>query len=139
MPVDHKQIDLKTEGHTDIIDVTDQIKEELKSSGIDDGSLCVFHPGSTGAVTTIEYESGCVKDFEELFERLIPADRSYHHEAGLPESNAHSHLRASIIGPSVSLPIRDGQLVHGTWQQIVFVDFDNRPRNRTLELQITGE
>jgi secondary thiamine-phosphate synthase enzyme len=138
MPVDHDQIELQTEGHTDIINVTDQVESALQSSSIEEGIVCVFNPGSTGALTTIEYESGCVQDFEELLERLIPADRSYHHEAGLPDSNAHSHMRASLIGPSVSLPIRSGQLVHGTWQQIVFVDFDNRPRNRTLDVQMTG-
>jgi len=139
MAVEQNKIALDTKGHTDIIDVTDRVKAHLHDSDLTEGIVCVFNPGSTGSLTTIEYEPGCVQDLEELFDRLIPADRDYHHEDALQESNAHSHMRASLLGPSVSLPFEDGALVHGTWQQIIFVDFDNKPRDRSLIVQMVGE
>ncbi len=138
MTVTQEKIQLDTEGHTDIIDVTDQVKLKLKEASLKNGIVCVFIPGSTAGVTTIEHEPGCIQDFQNLFEELIPLDNGYNHEAGMRNSNAHSHMRASLLGPSVSLPVENGQLVHGTWQQVIFVDFDNKPRTRQLVVQMVG-
>lgn len=139
MAVKQERIQLNTEGHTDIIDITDQVKEKLNQSGLSDGIVCVFNPGSTGSLTTIEYEPGCINDLAELFEDIAPVDGDYHHEANIEDSNAHSHMRASLLGPSVSLPFEDGELIHGRWQQIIFVDFDNKKRDRNLVVQMVGE
>ncbi len=139
MSVEQGRIQLSTEGHTDIIDLTDRVRRGIRESDLTEGIVCVFNPGSTGSLTTIEYEPGCIRDLEELFDRLIPVDRDYHHEDAHQKSNAHSHMRASLLGPSVSLPFEDGELVHGTWQQIIFVDFDNKPRDRNLVVQMVGE
>lgn len=139
MAVQQERIQLKTDGHTDVIDITDQVKRKLDRTGISDGIVCVFIPGSTGALTTIEYEPGCIKDLKELVEVLVPSNGDYHHEANLENSNAHSHMRASLLGPSVSLPVDEGQLLHGRWQSVIFVDFDNKKRERNLVVQIVGE
>ncbi len=132
-------IKLDTDGHTDVIDITDRVKSSLDDSGFRDGILCVWNPGSTGSLTTVEYEPGCVQDLEEMFEEIAPSDAYYHHHERWQDGNGHSHMRASLLGPSISIPFHDGSLDHGTWQQIVFIDFDNKSRNRNLTVQIVGE
>ncbi len=131
-------ISFKTSGNADIQDITARVRKGVAGQSIEDGIATVFVPGATGALTTIECEPGLISDMKSNFEELIPEDRSYNHDSGSPNGNAHSHLRASMIGPSVSIPFEDKQLTLGTWQQIVFIDFDNRPRSRELVVQITG-
>ena len=134
-----ERLKLHTAGNCDVIDLSDQIAESVRQSGIGAGIVTVFVPGSTAGVTTIEYEPGLVQDLKELFERLIPGGRPYHHDAAWGDGNGHAHLRASLLGPSLTVPIEAGRLTLGTWQQIVLVDFDNRPRSREVVLQIMGE
>lgn len=131
-----KQITLKTRGHTDIIDITPQLRKLLAESDAADGHIIVFVPGSTGGITTVEYEPGLLKDLPEFFEKIIPTDRSYHHDKTWHDGNGYAHLRASLLGPSLTVPFQNGQLVLGTWQQVIFIDFDNRSRNRNLHVQI---
>ncbi len=131
-------IGFETEGNVHIIDITDKVKECVRTAGIRDGIVLVFAKGATGAISTIEYEPGVLRDMEELMERLIPEKGAYHHDSHLDGGNAHSHLRASLFGPSESFPLRDGEMVLGTWQQIAFIDFDNRPRRREVLVQIVG-
>lgn len=131
-------ISFETGGNADIHDITARVQKGVAGQSIEDGVATVFVPGATGALTTIECEPDLIKDMKVLFEELIPENRSYKHDSGSPDGNAHSHLRASMIGPSVSIPFEGKQLTLGTWQQIVFLDFDNRPRSRELVVQITG-
>jgi len=133
------KIILKTNGEVDIIDITDDIQKEINKSNIKNGIICVFVPGSTGTLTTIEYELGLKKDFPEFLERIIPKNKYYKHHETWNDDNGHSHVRASLMGPSVNLPLIDGKLVHGTWQQIVFIELDTSKRNRNLICQIVGE
>lgn len=129
----------KTKGLNHMRDLTGEIEESLSRSGLRDGIVTVFVPGSTGGLTTIEYESGLVKDFSELMEKVVPSGKNYHHDARWGDGNGFSHVRASLIGPSLTVPFSSGKLILGTWQQVVFVDFDNRPRNREIILQFLGE
>ncbi len=138
MAVFTSQIHLNTKGNTDIIDLTGRIQEAVKSSKLKEGLLTVSVIGSTAAVTTIEYEPALTGDLKDFFERLIPSDRGYAHDATWGDANGHSHLRASLLGASLSIPISDGKACLGTWQQIILVDFDNRPRSRELVLQFIG-
>ena len=130
------EISFQTRGNSDMIDVTAEIAAWLKTTSVKEGILAVFVPGSTGALTTIEYEPGLIRDFPELMEKLIPSRQSYHHDQTWHDGNGHSHLRASLLGPSLTVPVHRGELTLGTWQQIVFVDFDNRPRSRRIVLQL---
>jgi secondary thiamine-phosphate synthase enzyme len=132
-------IELSTHGDAQVVDITDQVREKIACSGLSDGIGCVFVPGATGGVTTIEYEPGCVADLQALFDRLAPSDRDYEHERRWGDGNGHSHLRAALLGPSLSFPFNGGAPSLGTWQQIVFVDFDNRPRSRKILVQLVGE
>jgi secondary thiamine-phosphate synthase enzyme len=132
-------LEVSTVGDAQVIDITTQVREELKRSGLSDGIGCVFVPGSTGALTTIEYEPGCLRDLQQLFDELAPKGRHYHHEEAYHDGNGHSHLRAALLGPSLSFPFNGGQPTLGTWQQIIFVDFDNRPRKRRIALQLVGQ
>jgi secondary thiamine-phosphate synthase enzyme len=132
-------IELSTTGEAQVIDITQQVREEVIQSGLRDGIGCVFVPGSTGAVTTIEYEPGCVLDLQQLFDKLAPPGRHYHHEEAYHDGNGHSHLRAALLGPSLSFPFNEGEPMLGTWQQIIVVDFDNRPRRRRIALQLVGQ
>lgn len=134
-----QSIELETRGHADMIDITDAVAETVRDSGLSAGIVTVFCPGSTGAITTIEYESGALADLERLFDEIVPADRHYAHNERWGDGNGHSHVRAALLGPSVSIPFAGGGLQLGTWQQIVFCDFDNRPRSRRLLAQIVGE
>lgn len=138
MPVFTSSMELSTRGGSEIIDITGQVQERLSHSGMREGLVTVFVPGSTGGVITLEYEPGLVSDLGEAFERLAPREKAYHHDRTWGDGNGHSHVRASL-GPSLSVPFREGRLVLGTWQQIAFVDFDNRPRRRVLIVQVMGE
>ena len=128
-----------TEAEMDVVDITKDVGDILAEIAVSDGIVTVFVPGSTGAVTTMEYEPGLVKDVKELFDKVAPADHYYHHEERWHDKNGHSHIRASLIGPSVTIPFRDNRLMLGTWQQIVFFDFDVRARERELFVHIIGE
>jgi secondary thiamine-phosphate synthase enzyme len=139
MPVASTTLELRTRGDAQIVDITDQVRAALAKSGLRDGIGCVFVPGATGGVTTIEYEPGCVADLQRLFDEIAPPNRDYEHEKRWGDGNGHSHLRAALLGPSLSFPFNDGKPRLGTWQQIVFVDFDNRPRSRTVVVQLVGE
>ncbi len=139
MKILHFTIEKETRGFTDILDITDDVRHLLAKSGLENGSVLLFVPGSTGGLTTIEYEPGLLEDLPELFEKLIPSNRPYHHDKTWGDGNGFSHLRASLLGPSLNVPFSHGRLTLGTWQQIIFIDFDNRPRHRHLVVQIIGE
>ncbi len=139
MKIIHESITVPTRGFNDIKDLTEIINEKLIGSGLKSGLLTVFVQGSTAGVTTIEYEPGLVRDFSELMEKIIPSGRSYHHDERWGDANGFSHLRASLIGPSLVIPFVNGKLRLGVWQQVVLLDFDNRPRNRQIVLQLMGE
>lgn len=130
---------IKTSRELDIVDITGEIEKIVSKTGIKNGIANVFVPGSTGAVTTIEYEPGLLKDLPNTLERIAPGDAEYEHEKTWHDGNGHSHVRASIIGPSITIPIRNGALRLGTWQQVVFVELDVRPRNRRLVVTCLGE
>ncbi|MFV2071044.1 MAG: secondary thiamine-phosphate synthase enzyme YjbQ [Thermoanaerobaculales bacterium] len=138
MQVIHREIQLATEGHGHIIDLTPEVSAWLTWIEAIDGQITVFVPGSTAAITTIEYEPGAVRDFDEALERLAPSDRSYHHDLRWGDGNGFSHLRAAILGPSLSLPVLAGVCVLGTWQQIVLVECDVRPRKRRVVFSFVG-
>jgi len=133
------EIELATEGAGSVVDLTAPVKDELRRAGIRNGTVTVFVPGSTGGVTTVEFEDGLVRDLGELFERLAPRGPEYHHDARWGDGNGFSHCRASLLGPSLTVPVVEGQLTLGTWQQIVFLDFDNRSRRRRIVIQVLGE
>ncbi len=139
MTVKTLSIPLSTRGNADIHDITVQVASCVAQSGLKNGTVTVFCPSSTSGLTTIEFESGALTDLKRLFDEMIPSDREYAHNARWGDGNGHSHLRASMLGPSLTIPFVDGRLTLGTWQQIIFVDFDNRPRKRELVLQIIGE
>jgi len=132
-------LDFDTKGDTDIIDVTSRVTGIVASSGIKDGIVLVFAPGSTAAITTIEYEPGLVFDLREALERLVPGDIYYKHHERWHDGNGHSHIRASLLGQSRSFPVVNGDVMLGTWQQIIFIDLDNRPRSRRVLVQVCGE
>ncbi len=128
-----------TEGDGTIVDLTGPLASVLDASSVVKGQLTVFVPGSTGAITTIEYESGLLDDLPRLFEKLIPSGVSYSHDRTWGDGNGFSHLRAALVGPSLTIPVSDGALTLGTWQQVVFLEFDNRPRDRRLVINVIGE
>jgi len=132
-------IELSTRGNADVQDITAQVAQVVKSSQIKNGTVTVFCPSSTSALTTIEYESGAVSDLQRLFEEIIPSNREYAHNARWHDGNGHSHIRAALLGPSMTIPFVEGSLTLGTWQQVIYVDFDVRSRHRELVLQIIGE
>lgn len=139
MPVKTFSISLNTRGDSDIHDITDQVASHVAQSGLKDGTVTVFCHSSTSALTTIEYESGALSDLRRLFDEIIPQNREYAHNARWHDGNGHSHVRAALLGPSLTIPFVNGQLMLGTWQQIIYVDFDNKPRRRELILQVLGE
>jgi secondary thiamine-phosphate synthase enzyme len=130
---------LETKGFTDVRDITPRLQKFVTESGLSDGLLTVFVPGSTAGVTTIEFESGVVEDFRKAVERLIPEGIHYDHDARWGDGNGFSHVRASLLGASFTVPFTGGNLQLGTWQQVVLVDFDNRPRTREVHVQVIGE
>ena len=139
MPVITKNIRIKTKRENDIIDLTEQTSKAVKESKIENGIITVFVAGSTAAITTIEYEPGLQKDFPKMLSRIAPEDIEYDHDKTWHDGNGHSHVRASLIGPSLTIPFKEGHLMLGTWQQIVLLDFDNRPRVREITIQLIGE
>jgi len=134
-----KKLSEKTAGFCDLIDVTAKVRAYIESEKIQRGVVTLFVSGSTAALTTIEYESGLVQDLKEFVEKLIPSDRRYHHDDRWGDDNGFSHLRAAVFGPSLAIPIDKGGPLLGTWQQIVLLDFDNRPRTREIIVQLIGE
>ena len=134
-----KKLFEKTSGFCDIIDITAKIRSELQPETIKRGQVTLFVSGSTAALTTIEYEPGLIQDVKEFVESLIPSDRRYHHDDRWGDDNGFSHLRASLFGPSLVIPIENSALALGQWQQIVLLDFDNRPRSREITVQLIGE
>jgi secondary thiamine-phosphate synthase enzyme len=132
-------ISFGTKGFSDIIDLTDHVGTVLKRSKIENGLVTVFCPGSTGAVTTIEYESGVLNDLQKAIEKIVPSNIPYDHDRRWGDGNGFSHVRAALMKPSLSIPLIKGRLSLGTWQQIVFIDFDNRSRNRNILVHIIGE
>ena len=132
-------IQLSTRGNADVQDVTAQIAQVVIASELKNGTVTIFCPSATSALTTIEYESGCVSDLRRLFEEIIPSHREYAHNARWGDGNGHSHVRAALLGPSLTIPFVKGHLTLGTWQQVIFVDFDIRARHRELVLQMVGE
>ena len=139
MQIFSQDLNLKTCKETDIIDITQAVVDVVKKSDLSDGIVTIFVPGSTGAVTTIEYEPGLRKDFPAALERLGPKHLTYEHEKTWHDGNGHSHVRASLLGPSLTVPFRKHQLLVGTWQQIVFVELDIRSRSRNIVVQVMGE
>jgi secondary thiamine-phosphate synthase enzyme len=127
---------LETEGEGQIVDLTEGVLAVVRQSGVEQGAVCVFVTGSTAAVTTMEYEPGGVADLQALVERLVPRAAEYRHNVLNHDDNAHAHLRASLVGPSETVPLVAGRLVLGTWQQIVLIDFDDRPRRREVHVQV---
>lgn len=134
-----KELNFRTKGVDDIIDITPKVQNELGRAGLRDGIVTVFVPGSTGAVTTIEYEPGLLQDLPELYEKIASKSRTYAHDRTWGDGNGFSHLRAALQGASLTVPFSKGKLTLGTWQQIVFLEFDNRGRQRTVVLQFMGK
>ena len=134
-----KRITLQTQGQCDIIDVTPQVAQQVAESNIISGTATVFVNGSTAGVTTVEYEPGLVADFQAMWEKVVPQNIRYDHDRRWGDGNGYSHVRAALLGASLAVPFTDKRLALGTWQQIVLVDFDNRPRSRQIILQIMGE
>lgn len=139
MVIHTAKISEKTRGHCDIIDITPKVEEQLERQKVRRGLATLFVSGSTASLTTIEYESGVLEDLKELLEKLIPSNRKYRHDDRWGDDNGFSHLRASLLGPSLAIPIDGGRLLLGAWQQIVLLDFDNRPRTREIVLQFMGD
>ena len=139
MVVVTKYLNFDTKGNADIVDITDDVTVAVNGSGIEDGIVTVFAPGSTMAVTTLEYEPGLVFDLTQALERIAPQDMTYQHNERWHDGNGHSHVRASLLGQSESFPIINGEIALGTWQQIICIDLDNKPRSRKLIVQIIGE
>lgn len=138
MEVKTETLTLETRGNADLLDITDQVGRAVADCGLGSGVVTLFSPSATSALTTIEYESGCLQDLRRLFDEIADPARHYAHNARWGDGNGHSHVRAALLGPSLTVPFVDGRLTLGTWQQIIFVDFDNRPRNRRLIVQIMG-
>jgi len=139
MTIEVQHIFVNTTGETDIIDLTGQVREEIERSDVRNGTVTLFIPGSTAALTTIEYESGVINDLKEAIERIASEALYYEHNERWGDGNGYSHVRSALIGPSLQIPIIDGSLTLGTWQQIVLLDFDNRPRERKIIMQMSGE
>jgi secondary thiamine-phosphate synthase enzyme len=132
-------IQLNTKGNGDLIDITPEVSQVLDNTGLEDGIVTVFVSGSTAGITTFEYEPGLVRDLREFYESLIPSNRHYYHDDTWGDANGFSHVRATLTGPSLTIPFSKGLLLLGTWQQVVLAEFDNRPRSRSLVVQVMGE
>ena len=133
------EIELQTKGNADMHDLTGEVEEHLNKTGLVNGLVTLFTPSSTSAFTTIEFESGALDDLRRALDQIAPADADYRHNLRWGDGNGHSHLRAALMGPSLSIPVVDGRLTLGTWQQILFIDFDIRPRRRRILMQMIGE
>jgi secondary thiamine-phosphate synthase enzyme len=139
MPVITASLSINTRGFTDIHDITRELLGLVEQSGLKNGTLTVFCPSSTSGLTTVEFEPGALADLKRMFEELIPSDREYAHNATWGDGNGHSHMRASLLGASLTVPFVEKTLTLGTWQQVIYVDFDIRPRRRELVVQMVGE
>jgi secondary thiamine-phosphate synthase enzyme len=139
MTVKTGSLNLNTKGNTDILDITGELSRLVAGSGLTSGTVTVFCPSSTSGLTTVEFEHGAVSDLKRLFEDLVPKDREYAHNATWDDGNGFSHMRASLLGPSLTIPFVDKTLTLGTWQQVIYIDFDIRPRRRELVVQMVGE
>lgn len=139
MTIYYDELNIETSGEVDIVNITDDVQRIVTKSKIKDGIACIFVPGSTGSVTTIEYEPGLKKDLARILQKITPKGEHYDHHETWHDDNGHSHVRASLIGPSVTIPLKNGKLLHGTWQQIVFLELDTQPRDRKIIVQIVGE
>lgn len=131
-------ISLKSKGDCDIINITNKVQDVISENKFIEGSALIFVPGSTASITSIEFEPGLLKDYSNFFEKIIPKDQNYHHDDTWNDGNGHSHVRASLQGASFTVPFKNKSLILGTWQQIIFVDFDNRARSREIIVQLTG-
>lgn len=139
MPVITRSLTVSTHGNSDIIDITSKVQDILSSASPSDGIVTIFVPGSTASITTIEYEPGLAKDFPQAMERFAPANIRYEHDLKWGDGNGHSHVRASTVGPGLVIPFQDKHLMLGTWQQIILIDFDVKPRTRKVIVQVMGE
>ncbi len=139
MGVKTMSIQLSARGDADVINITDQVSSVVRESGLKDGIATIFSPSATTALTTIEFESGCVSDLKRMFDEILPPERDYQHNLKWGDGNGHSHIRAALLKASFTVPFIDRRLTLGTWQQIIFVDFDNRSRRRKLVVQVMGE
>jgi secondary thiamine-phosphate synthase enzyme len=139
LSIKNGRIALRTSAKDEVLDITEKVQDLVSKSGIKDGLACVFVIGSTAAVTTVEHEPGLVSDLKEAMDRLYPKGIDYGHQKRWGDGNGHSHIRASMVGPSLTVPVVDGRLLLGTWQQIVFMEFDNKPRSREISVQMVGE
>ena len=139
MVVKTDQLKIQSKKENEIIDITPKVSDIVQKSNIQNGVVTIFVVGSTGAITTIEFEPGLIKDFPEMLSRIAPNEIDYEHEAMWHDGNGRSHVKASLVGPSLTVPFSDGNLLLGTWQQIVFLELDIRPRARNLILQMIGE
>ncbi|HAZ11104.1 MAG: secondary thiamine-phosphate synthase enzyme [Omnitrophica bacterium GWA2_41_15] len=134
-----KKIKLSTKGDTDIINITAEVASAVLNSDLKNGSVTVFVPGSTGGITTVEYEPGLVEDLKTFFEKIAPKSGTYQHNIRWQDGNGYSHVRATLLGPGITVPFVSNKMQLGKWQQIIFIDFDNRPREREIIVQIIGE
>ncbi len=139
MPVVTRTLEISSAGEDDVVDITGSVREAVEKSKLDSGVVTVFVSGSTGAVTTLEYEPGLVKDFPRMLAKMAPGTEEYEHQKTWGDGNGHSHVKAALVGPSLSVPFLKGELALGTWQQIVFVELDIRPRRRRIVVQVVGE
>ena len=139
MAVVTKELDVASKGENYVVDLTEDVRKAVRESGLEGGIVTVFVSGSTAAVTTMEFEPGLVKDFPAMLERVSPRDREYEHQKTWNDGNGHSHVKAALVGPSLTVPFVGGDLAVGKWQQVIFVEFDIRPRRRRVVVQIVGE
>lgn len=139
MTIQTKRIEKNTKGFSDVIDITDEVASFIEQCKVKNGIATIFVPGSTGAVTTVEFEPGLKKDVPEFVEKILPQNADYHHNETWHDGNGFSHMRAALYGPSLTVPFDNGKLTLGTWQQIVLLDFDARPRKRQIVIQVIGE
>jgi secondary thiamine-phosphate synthase enzyme len=139
MPAKNLTIELQTRGDADVKDITSQVTQAIQQTGLSSGIVTIFCPSATSGLTTIEYESGAVSDLRRLFDEIANPQRHYDHNARWGDGNGHAHVRAALLGPSLTVPFVEGKLTLGTWQQIIYIDFDNRPRRRQLVVQVIGE
>ena len=134
-----RSIQLSTRGNGDMLNITQQVARAVQESGVDSGIVTIFAPSATSGLTTIEYESGALADLKRVFDEVAPEERDYRHNLRWGDGNGHSHVRAALLGPSLTVPFTQGRLLLGTWQHVTYIDFDNRPRQRELVLQVLGE
>ncbi len=139
MKIINKRIKKDTQGSGDLVNITDDIAQLLETSKLRDGNILIFNIGSTAAVTTFEFEPGLIRDVQEMYEKIVPRNKHYHHDDTWGDANGYSHLRAALQGPTLTIPFENGKLLLGTWQQVVLAEFDNRPRHRQIVVQLIGE